>query len=101
VYSTIQRNKADIDETARAVQCGCYSFVEDPKRSEKFNCVADKYDDQIGRDEVVMGINMLRRSLLYFHARGTVLEVGAGTGRNVGEIEIRSRSGGGIIGHRR
>ena len=29
----------------------------------------------------VMGINLLRRALLYFHARGDVLEVGAGTGR--------------------
>ncbi len=31
-----------------------------------------------------MGINLLRRALLYFHAKGTVLEVGAGTGRNIG-----------------
>jgi methyltransferase OMS1 len=30
-----------------------------------------------------MGINLLRRTLLYFHAKGTVLEVGAGTGRNI------------------
>ena len=31
-----------------------------------------------------MGINILRRALLYFHAKGDVLEVGAGTGRNLG-----------------
>lgn len=31
-----------------------------------------------------MGINLLRRALLYFHAKGDVLEVGAGTGRNLG-----------------
>jgi hypothetical protein len=30
-----------------------------------------------------MGINLLRQSLLYFHAKGTVLEVGTGTGRNL------------------
>jgi methyltransferase OMS1 len=30
-----------------------------------------------------MGINLLRRWMLYWHARGTVLEVGAGTGRNI------------------
>ena len=30
-----------------------------------------------------MGINLLRRLLLYFHAKGTVLELGAGTGRNI------------------
>ena len=85
-YSAIQKNKVDIEETVRAVRDGNYSFVTDPKRTEQFNSVAEKYDDQIGRDEVVMGINMLRRSLLYFHAKGTVLEVGAGTGRNVGEL---------------
>jgi methyltransferase OMS1 len=58
------------------------SFVSNPCRTDQFQNVAEKYDDQIGRDESVMGINLLRRSLLYFHAKGTVLEVGAGTGRN-------------------
>jgi methyltransferase OMS1, mitochondrial len=88
-YRTIRRNRADIDETLRALHDGSYSFVADPKRTEQFNCVADRYDDQIGRDEIVMGINLMRRSLLYFHAKGTVLEVGAGTGRNVGELCLR------------
>lgn len=86
-YRSIQRNKADVEETDRAVADGKHSFVANPKRTEQFSCVAHKYDDQIGRDEVVMGINMLRRSLLYFHAKGTVLEVGAGTGRNVGKLQ--------------
>jgi methyltransferase OMS1 len=30
-----------------------------------------------------MGINLLRRWLVYWYAKGTVLEVGAGTGRNI------------------
>ena len=63
-------------------QC-VYSFVNDPNRSETFQKVAKIYDEQIGRDELVMGINLLRRSLLYFHSKGNVLEVGAGTGRNI------------------
>lgn len=60
-----------------------FSYVDNPDRNLQFQKVAATYDEQIGRDEAYMGINLLRRSLLYFHARGTVLEVGAGTGRNL------------------
>jgi methyltransferase OMS1 len=89
-YNAVQRNKADIDETTRMVQDGKFSFVKSPQRNEQYDIVAEKYDDEIGRDESVMGINLLRRSLLYFHAKGTVLEVGAGTGRNIGKYGILS-----------
>ena len=34
-------------------------------------------------DEFYLGINLLRRILLRWHAHGTVLEVGAGTARNI------------------
>jgi methyltransferase OMS1 len=60
-----------------------FSFVNNPERNLQFQKIAQTYDNQIGRDEAYMGINWLRRSLLYFHAKGTVLEVGAGTGRNL------------------
>ncbi|KAG7361153.1 methyltransferase type 11 domain containing protein [Nitzschia inconspicua] len=83
-YSAVQKNKADIEETELALQTGDnFSFISNPNRTDQFQNVAAKYDDEIGRDESVMGINLLRRSLLYFHAKGTVLEVGAGTGRNI------------------
>jgi methyltransferase OMS1 len=82
-YNAIQKNKADIEDSERRIRENDYSFVADPKRTDQFQKVADTYDEQIGRDEAVMGINLLRRSLLYFHASGTVLEVGAGTGRNI------------------
>lgn len=59
------------------------SYVNNPDRTKKFQKVAEFYDEFIGRDEIFMGINLLRRSLLFFHAKGTVLEVGAGTGRNI------------------
>jgi len=59
------------------------SYVTDPNRTQTFSKIADVYDDQISRDELVMGINLLRRALLYFHASGSVLEVGAGTARNL------------------
>ena len=82
-YTAIQRNKKDIEDTEKRLEDNNYSFVADPNRTDQFQNVADTYDDQIGRDEAVMGINLLRRSLLYFHATGTVLEVAAGTGRNI------------------
>ena len=82
-YKSIERNKADIEETEQKLKDN-FSFVENPRRTEQFQKVASGYDDQISRDELVMGIGLLRRALLYFHAAGTVLEVGAGTGRNLG-----------------
>lgn len=60
------------------------SYVSDPNRTQTFSNIASNYDDGISKDEFVMGIGLLRQALLYFHARGTVLEVGAGTGRNLG-----------------
>ncbi|CAO3632230.1 unnamed protein product [Cunninghamella blakesleeana] len=43
--------------------------------------VARKYDQEIGLDEKVMGIGLLRRWLIR-KAKGDVLEVSSGTGRN-------------------
>ncbi len=63
--------------------CPCHSSVTSPERTKTFQKIAKVYDDQISRDEFVMGLPLLRRSLLYFNARGNVLEVGAGTGRNL------------------
>ena len=60
-----------------------FSFIENPQRNDQFRKVATCYDDTIGRDEFYIGINLLRRLVLYWYAKGTVLEVGAGTGRNV------------------
>lgn len=65
------------------VQRAGFSFVANPSRNEQYQHVAHCYDDHIGRDEAYMGINLLRRMILYFHSKGTVLEVGAGTGRNI------------------
>lgn len=63
---------------------GVKSYVSDPRRTDTFQKIAYSYDEGIEKDELVMGINLLRRALLFFHAKGTVLEVGAGTGRNIG-----------------
>mmetsp|Transcript_23979 Transcript_23979/g.56612 ORF Transcript_23979/g.56612 Transcript_23979/m.56612 type:complete len:266 (-) Transcript_23979:246-1043(-) len=82
-YSSISGNKASSDEMSPEVKDRNFSFITNPKRNEQYQHVAGKYDDEIGRDESVMGINLLRKSLLYFHAQGTVLELAAGTGRNI------------------
>lgn len=60
-----------------------FSYVNNPCRNDQYRTVASCYDDAIGTDELYMGINLLRRLLLHFNARGTVLEVGAGTARNL------------------
>lgn len=58
------------------------SAITSPTRTLQFERVATCYDDRIGWDELFMGIQVLRRFLLR-HARGDVLEVGAGTARNL------------------
>lgn len=47
-----------------------------------YDTAAASYDDDIGKEEAVMGIPLFRRWLLR-QAQGNVLEVGAGTGRNI------------------
>mmetsp|Transcript_1119 Transcript_1119/g.1641 ORF Transcript_1119/g.1641 Transcript_1119/m.1641 type:complete len:280 (+) Transcript_1119:306-1145(+) len=71
--------------------CGCnkdksksgLSYITNPDRNSTYSKIAYAYDDEIAKDEIVMGINLMRRWLLYKHAQGHVLEVGAGTGRNI------------------
>lgn len=83
-YNYLTAGVQDQEETEQQLQQKQgFSFVDNPERNLQFQKVAATYDEQIGRDETYMGINLLRRSLLYFHAKGTVLEVGAGTGRNL------------------
>ena len=61
------QNSADSDNITK-------SYVFDPRRTATFQRIAHSYDDEIAKDELVMGINLLRRALLYFHAKGDVLE---------------------------
>ena len=64
--------------------CSCtHCYTTAPDRNNTYQNIAKVYDDQISRDEFVMGLPLLRRALLYFNAKGSVLEVGAGTGRNL------------------
>ena len=86
-YHYLTSAKADRDAAnAQLTDSGSkFSYVDDPKRIDTFQKIAFGYDDQISKDEFVMGIGLMRRFLLFFHAKGDVLEVGAGTGRNLGK----------------
>jgi len=86
VYFTYQflTPAPDENETpGTTTPCSCNRYTTAPDRTQTFQTLSQTYDDQINRDEIAMGLPLLRRALLYFHARGSVLEVGAGTGRNI------------------
>lgn len=51
-------------------------------RPEVYDKIAEHYDSDINFDEVLLGLNWLRWSL-FRHVAGDVLEVSAGTGRNL------------------
>ncbi len=91
VYFTYQFMTVNVEKNAEVLglkktsstSCNCHSSVTSPERTLTYQKIAKVYDDQISRDEVVMGLPLLRRALLYFNASGNILEVGAGTGRNL------------------
>lgn len=56
--------------------------VSDARRLAVFNANAAQYDKDLDWDETFMGISLMRRVLLG-SAQGKVLEVAAGTGRNL------------------
>lgn len=58
------------------------TWVNSPYRAKRFDDLADAYDRRISWDETVLGMPLLRRYLLR-HAYGDVVEVGAGTARNL------------------
>ena len=60
------------------------SHITSPNRTQTFSKIASNYDTQISKDEIILGMNVLRKFLIKNHAHGNVLEVGAGTGRNIG-----------------
>ena len=82
VYFSIQfmaqpKSEDDIngDKTTSSPSSKCTCYTKAPNRTDTFQKIAQVYDDQISRDEFVMGLPLLRRSLLYFHAQGLFLLV--------------------------
>lgn len=68
---------ADGDEPIEEACCSCGDRVK------IFGSLSSTYDETVGRDEVVMGMTLLRWWLCR-QASGQVLEVAAGTGPNLG-----------------
>lgn len=56
----------------------------DAEREARFNELAPQYEQGTRQQEWYLGIGRLRRRMLKDHAKGRVLEVGAGTGHNIG-----------------
>jgi len=56
--------------------------ISEEERLKLFDDGAFAYDDDIGTDEIVMGLTLVRRWLVY-GIKGQILEVGAGTARNL------------------
>lgn len=71
--------KRALGEKAEDAQGRPRQFTE-AERLAVFKEGAPKYDKEIGTDETVMGLNLLRRWLLS-KAKGDVLEVAGGTGK--------------------
>jgi methyltransferase OMS1, mitochondrial len=85
VFVAYQYSKPVPGASSSCSTCGGASHlsaISSPSRTLQFEKVATFYDDRIGWDELFMGIQVMRRVLLR-HARGDVLEVGAGTARNL------------------
>lgn len=61
--------------------CDCQQLTKDGDM-DVYERLADEYDNKIGFDETVMGIKLLRWWLIH-KLEGNVLEVSAGTGRNL------------------
>ena len=79
VYS-YYKQPSEEDATTKSNQ---FSYVRNPNRAQTFQEIASSYDNKISRDETILGMPLLRRWLLHTHAKGNVLEVGAGTCRNI------------------
>ena len=60
--------------------CACSSCVSEEQRRDAFNKGAGMYDEDIGTDELVMGLPLIRRIFIGWNSKGRVLEVAAGAG---------------------
>ncbi|KNH09440.1 hypothetical protein XU18_0125 [Perkinsela sp. CCAP 1560/4] len=59
-------------------------LVSDGARRDAFDKISENYDKKTMFQEFILGITHCRKTMLHKHCRGDVLEVGAGTGKNIG-----------------
>ncbi|KAI3648473.1 hypothetical protein MP228_006327 [Amoeboaphelidium protococcarum] len=64
-------------------QLNAVSTEENAASGTVFDKIASMYDSKIDMDELMMGIKAFRWWMIRQHARGDVLEVSCGTGRNL------------------
>jgi len=57
--------------------------LTEAERLAKFDSWSKNYDEEIGMDETLMGLNLMRYWLIS-KSKGDTLEVAGGTGRNLG-----------------
>lgn len=83
-WALSKREEAAKEELAKLAEDaqGRPKAFSEAERLSVFGKGAGAYDKEIGTDETVMGLNLLRWWLLS-KARGAVLEVAGGTGRNL------------------
>lgn len=83
-WALSKREEAAKEELGRLAEDaqGLPKTFSEAERLSVFGKGAGAYDKEIGTDETVMGLNLLRWWLLG-KARGAVLEVAGGTGRNL------------------
>ena len=62
---------------------GACCAISEQSRRVAFNSGATMYDEDIGTDEMVMGLPLIRRFFIGWNSQGRVLEIAAGTGRNL------------------
>jgi methyltransferase OMS1 len=66
-------------------------FRFDARRSmQAFSLLAEKYDKKVDREELFMGIKLLRWYVMRTFVSGNVLEISAGTGRNLSYYDSSS-----------
>ncbi|KAG1456361.1 hypothetical protein G6F46_007648 [Rhizopus delemar] len=81
VSMSVFKSKSDTTEGINEKEKSSSVTPDNFDTSGVWDNVAKKYDKEIGWDEVVMGMGLLRRWLIG-KAKGDVLEVSTGTGRN-------------------
>ena len=59
-------------EEARRFGCACSSCVSEQQRRDAFNKGAGMYDEDIGTDELVIGLPLIRRLFIGWNSKGRV-----------------------------
>ena len=62
--------------------------VSDISRRDAFEKISERYDNETQFQEFLLGISRCRKRIIMEYCSGDVLEVGAGTGKNIGLFDL-------------